>query len=242
MTAKVALVTGGSRGIGRAIVGELVDAGLTVAFTWRSDRDAAAEVAGSHPERAVAFQLDLADRARPDVLVEEVESRLGPIEVLVNNAAIERHELLAMTSDASWDEMLDVNLGGPFRCTRAVLRRMVGRRRGAIVNIASLSALRGVAGHSSYAAAKAGLVAMTRCVAREMGRRGIRVNAVVPGYVPTDLTADLSAEAVALLRAPECLAAGVSPRDVAGAVRFLASDASAGMTGQILTVDAGTSV
>ncbi len=241
MTARVGLVTGGSRGIGRAVVGELVEAGMTVAFTWRSDRTAASEVEDAHPGRAVAFQLDLADRARPDELVEEVESGLGPIEVLVNNAAIERHELLAMTSDASWDEMLDVNLSGPFRCTRAVLRRMVGRRRGAIVNVASLSALRGVAGHSSYAAAKAGLVAMTRCVAREMGRRGIRVNAVVPGFVPTDLTADVSPEAVALLRAPECLSRGVTPADVAAAVRFLACDGAAGITGQILTVDAGTS-
>ncbi len=241
MTTKVALVTGGSRGIGRAIVAELVDAGLTVAFTWCSNRDAAAEVEREHPGRAVAFQLDLAERARPDALVAEVEAGLGPVEALVNNAAIERHQLLAMTTDASWDEMMDINLGGPFRCTRAALRTMVGRRRGAIVNIASLSALRGVAGHSAYAAAKAGLVAMTRCVAREMGRRGIRVNAVVPGYVATDLTAGLSTESVAVLREHECLPPGVQPRDVAGSVRFLLSAAAAGITGQILTVDAGTS-
>jgi len=138
MTQRVALVTGGSRGIGRAIVAELVDAGLTVAFTWCSNRDAAAEVERERPGRAVAFQLNLAERARPDALVAEVEAGLGPVEALVNNAAIERHQLLAMTTDASWDEMMDVNLGGPFRCSRAVLRSMVGRRRGAIVNIASL--------------------------------------------------------------------------------------------------------
>ena len=243
---EVGVVTGALGKLGPIWVETLLEAGARVLALDRPGQPASPEFkrvqARFGPEQLALTFADVCIRSELEAGLALCVKSFGTPTIPVNNAAIERHELLAMTSDASWDEMLDVNLGGPFRCTRAVLRRMVGRRRGAIVNIASLSALRGVAGHSSYAAAKAGLVAMTRCVAREMGRRGIRVNAVVPGYVPTDLTADLSAEAVALLRAPECLAAGVSPKNVAGVVRFLASEASSGMTGQILTVDAGTSV
>jgi 3-oxoacyl-[acyl-carrier protein] reductase len=236
----IALVTGGGRGIGRAIAGRLLADGWTVAVTWRSQRDAAAELEAAHPGAARAFQLDLCDRERPARLVAEVEDQLGPILALVNNAGVQRSELLAMTSDDAWDEVVDTNLGGAFRCTREVLRAMVGRRRGSIVNIASLSALHGVAGHAAYAASKAGLVAMTRCVAREMGRRSIRVNAVVPGYVATDMTAGLSEQAVAALRSRECLRRGTPAGAVADAVAFLVSERAASITGQVLTVDAGT--
>jgi 3-oxoacyl-[acyl-carrier protein] reductase len=239
MSSSVVMVTGGNRGIGRAIVEALVEQGRTVAFTWRSGEEEAAGVAAASGRLAHPFHLDLTDRSRPAELVTEVEEHLGPIEGLVNNAGIQRSELLAMTSDESWDEMIDINLGGAFRCCRAVLRSMVGRRRGAIVNVASLSALHGVAGHSAYAAAKAGMIAMTRCVAREMGKRSIRVNAVVPGYVATDMTAALPEQAVAQLRAGEVLPAGTSTAAVAAAVLFLLGSRSAAVTGQILTVDAG---
>ena len=131
--------------------------------------------------------------------------KLGPIAGLVNNAGIQASTLLALTTDETWDEILDINLGGAFRVTREVLRHMVARRRGAIVNVASLSALHGVPGHAAYAASKAGLIAMTRCVAREMGRRNIRVNAVVPGYVATDMTSDLPDSSVQTLRSGEVL-------------------------------------
>jgi 3-oxoacyl-[acyl-carrier protein] reductase len=236
----VIMVTGGSRGIGRAIVEALVEQGKTVAFTWRSAEDEAARVAESSHKLAHPFHLDLADRGRPAELVSEIEERLGVVDGLVNNAGIQRSELLAMTGDESWDEVIDVNLGGAFRCCRAVLRSMVSRRRGAIVNVASLSAVHGVAGHSAYAASKAGMIAMTRCVAREMGKRSIRVNAVVPGYVETDMTASLPEQAVAQLRASEVLRCGTSPAAVAEAVLFLLSDRAAAITGQVLTVDAGT--
>ncbi len=241
MSQDVVLVTGGSRGIGRAVVELLAAEGRPVAFTYREDAAGAREVEAACGGRATAFTLSLADRERPATLVAEVERGLGPIGGLVNNAAMERSELLAMTSDESWDEMLDVNLGGAFRCCRSVLRSMVTRRRGAIVNVASLSAVRGVAGQTAYAASKAGLLAMTRCLAREMGKRSIRVNAVVPGFVATAMTAHLSAEIVSRLREPECLPAGTSATAVAEAIAFLLSDRAAAITGQVLTVDAGNS-
>jgi len=236
------LVTGGSRGIGRAVVEALV-AGTSnpVAFTWSSSEEEAGAIEEASGGRARPFHLDLCDRSRPDDLVSEVEEALGPVEGLVNNAGIRRESLLALTSDEDWDAVLDVNLGGLFRCCRAVLRGMMVRRRGAIVNVSSLSALHGVAGQAAYAASKAGILGLTRSLAREVGKRGVRVNAVVPGFVPTDLTAGLPDAAVQMLRAGECLPGGVSAAGVAGAVLFLLSDGAASITGQTLVVDAGAS-
>ncbi len=237
----ITLVTGGSRGIGRAIVEELLADGKSVALTFRSLSQPARDLEQSFGDGVRAFQFDLADRERPLTLVREIEADMGPIDALVNNAGIERSELTAMMSDTSWDEVLDVNLGGAFRLSREVVRSMVARRRGAIVNISSLSALSGVAGHSAYAASKAGLVAMTRCLAREMGRRNIRVNAVVPGFVATDMTSNLTKDAVDRLRSHECLPRDVTALDVARVVTFLLSERAAGITGQALPVDGGTS-
>jgi 3-oxoacyl-[acyl-carrier protein] reductase len=234
------LVTGGSRGIGRAVVEALAREGdWEIAFTWRSEEAAARELEAATGARA--FQLDLADPARPDDLLAEVEEALGPVEGLVNNAGLRRESLLALTSDEDWNAVLDTNLGGLFRCCRAVLRGMMTRRRGAIVNVSSLSALHGVAGQAAYAASKAGILGLTRSLAREVGKRGVRVNAVVPGFVPTDLTAGLPAPAIAALRAGECLPGGVSAAQVADAVLFLLSGRAAAITGQTLVVDAGAS-
>lgn len=236
------LITGGSRGIGRAVVEALAaETAHPVAFTWSSSEEDARAVEAASGGRARAFRLDLRDRSRPDDLVSEVEEALGPVEGLVNNAGVRRESLLALTSDEDWDAVLDVNLGGLFRCCRAVLRGMMVRRRGAIVNVSSLSALHGVAGQAAYAASKAGILGLTRSLAREVGKRGVRVNAVVPGFVPTDLTAGLPDAAVQMLRAGECLPGGVSPAGVAGAVVFLLSDGAASITGQTLVVDAGAS-
>jgi 3-oxoacyl-[acyl-carrier protein] reductase len=237
---RVALVTGGSRGIGRAVVETLTAEGWRVAFTYRQDEEAARRVEGENPGSA-AHALDLADPEAPKGLVEAVEGGLGPVHALVNNAGVQASVLLGMTGDRLWHDVLDVNLGGAFRCTRAVLPSMVRRRSGAIVNVSSLSALRGVAGQAAYGASKAGLLAMTRSLAREVGRRGIRVNAVIPGYVATDMTAGLPEPAVAALRQAECLPGGTSAREVAAAVAFLLSDRASAITGQCLCVDAGAS-
>jgi 3-oxoacyl-[acyl-carrier protein] reductase len=234
------LVTGGSRGLGRAIVEALTaDAQARVAFTWNTDEAAAKAVEETTGARA--FRLDLRDRVRPDDLLAEVEASLGPVEGLVNNAGLRRESLLALTSDEDWDAVVDANLGGLFRCCRSVLRGMMVRRRGAIVNLSSLSALHGVAGQGAYAASKAGILGLTRSLAREAGRRGVRVNAVVPGFVETDLTAGLPQAAVATLRAGECLPRGVQAGDVAQAVLFLLSERAAAITGQAVVVDAGAS-
>ena len=186
-----------------------MDGRLHLAADEKAGREVA-ELAGAH-----AFHLDLRDRARPAALVAEIEKELGPIAGLVNNAAVRREAILAMTSDADWDEVLEVNLGGTFRCCRAVLPGMVYRRRGSIVNISSRSATAGLPGQSAYAASKAGLLGLSYSLAREVGRKGVRVNVIVPGFVATELTAGLAPAAVAKLRDTECLPAGTAPGDVA---------------------------
>ena len=236
------LVTGGSRGIGRAIVEALVAEGRKVAFTYRQDEASARALEQSLEGKARAFALDLADHARPLALVTELEETFGPLAGLVNNAGFQRDAILAMTPDRDWEALLDVNLGGVFRCCRAVLPKMMHRRRGAIVNVSSLSALRGLSGQTGYAAAKAGVLGLTRALAREVGRRGVRVNAVLPGFVATDLTAALPESVVSFLKGTECLPTGTTAADVAAAVVFLLSDRSAAITGQALVVDAGSSV
>jgi len=207
-----------------------------VLFTWNTDRDGAEALGiGRH------FQLDLRDRARPGDLVRELEAE-GPIDALVCSAGLRRDGLLAMTSDSDWEQVVDTDLGGVFRCCRAVLPGMLRRRSGAIVNLSSLTALHGVAGQTVYGAAKAGIIGLTRSLAREVGKRNIRVNAVVPGYVATDFTADLPEEAVRALRAQECLPEGVQVASVAATVAFLLSAGASSITGQVVVVDAGCSV
>jgi len=241
MEQRTILITGGGRGLGRAIVETLLRDGARVALTFRTGEAEARSVEAASNGAARAFFLDLADRDAPERLVREVSEALGPIEGLVNNAGIRRDALLAMTSDEDWDAVLETNLGGLFRCCRAVLPGMVGRRRGAIVNIASLSALHGLPGQAAYGASKAGVLGLTRSLAREMGRRNIRVNAVVPGFVATEMTAGLEPAVIERLRGNECLRGGVTAECVAETVAFLLSERARSITGQAVVVDAGSS-
>ncbi len=236
---RVALVTGGSRGIGRAIVRALAGEGWTVAFTWREREDEARSLAWELGDAVRPFRFELLDRARPGGLVAEVEEQVGAIAGLVNNAGVRRDALLAALPDGAWDEMLDANLGGVFRCCRAAIPLMLRRRAGSIVNVSSLTAVHGLAGQTAYGAAKAGILGLTRCLAREVGSRGIRVNAVIPGFVPTDMVADVAPEKVKALRAAEVLPGGVTAASVADAVAFLLSNRAASITGQTLVIDAG---
>jgi 3-oxoacyl-[acyl-carrier protein] reductase len=237
----IALVTGGNRGIGRAAVEAILAEGWTVAFTYRGGEEAAREIEAASAGRARAFVLDLQDRERPGDLVRDIEQSMGPIDALINNAGVRRESLLAMTPDREWDAVMDVNLDGAFRCCRAVLPLMMHRRRGSIVNISSLSAVSGIAGQAAYAASKAALLGLTRSLAREVGRKGVRVNAVLPGFVRTDMTASLPEDVVRGLRSHECLPRGTCAADVANLVAFLISDRAAAITGQALMVDSGAS-
>jgi 3-oxoacyl-[acyl-carrier protein] reductase len=234
------LVTGGSRGIGRAVVRALVADGRRVAFTYCVGEADARAVEAASGGRAKTWRFDLSDRARPGIIVPEIEDALGPIEGLVNNAAIRRDLLLAATPDADWDAVIDANLGGSFRCCRAVLPKMISRRAGSIVNVSSLTAVRGVAGQAAYGATKAGLIGMTKSLARELGKRNVRVNAVVPGLVMTEMIADTPPEKLKELRAIEALPSGTRPEDVAAMIVFLLSDRASAITGQAFLVDAGS--
>jgi len=233
------LVVGGSRGIGRAVVESLVAEGRVTVFTYRVHEADARALVDQSGGLALAFSFDAHDREAATPLVAAVETAVGPLAGLVYFAGLRRDALCALLSDADWDAVLDANLGGLFRICRAVLPGMLHRRDGAIVTVSSLSAYHGVSGQAAYCAAKAGVLGFSRALARECGKRGVRVNAVVPGFVPTDFVADVPPEAVARLRAPECLPGGVTAGGVAGAVVFLLSARAGSITGQALIVDAG---
>jgi 3-oxoacyl-[acyl-carrier protein] reductase len=234
---KVALVTGGSRGIGAAISRELARAGARVAVNYRSGSEAAEALAGELDGMAVA--ADVADGGQVAVLVDAVERDLGEIDFLVNNAGITRDTLIARMTDEDWAQVLDTNLRGAFLTCRALSRKMLRRRSGAIVNISSVVGVHGNPGQANYAAAKAGIIGMTKALARELGSRGVRANVIAPGYIATELTDVLPEEAKKTILAATPLGRLGEPADVAGAVRFLCSDEAAFVTGEVLLVDGG---
>ena len=230
---KTALVTGGSRGIGRAVALELARAGATVTIGYRSGAEEAEAVAAQTGGRAV--QADVGDPDEARRLVEEA----GELDILVNNAGLTRDGLIARMSDEDWRVVLATNLGGAFFTSRAVARSMMRRRAGAIVNVTSIVGLHGNAGQTNYAASKAGIVGLTKSLARELGSRGVRANAVAPGYVDTRLTDVLPEELRAAMLAATPLERLGKPEDIAHAVRFLCSEEAAFITGEVLLVDGG---
>jgi 3-oxoacyl-[acyl-carrier protein] reductase len=230
---KTALVTGGSRGIGRAIALELGRAGAQVVVGYRSGADEAEAVAVEVGGRAV--QADVADADDARRLVEEA----GDLDVLVNNAGITRDGLLARMPDADWRDVLATNLDGVFHTCRAAARGMMRRRSGSIVNVTSVVGLHGNPGQTNYAASKAGIIGFTKSLARELGGRGVRANAVAPGYVDTALTQVLPEHLREAMLANTPLGRFGDPGDVAGAVRFLCADEASFITGEVLLVDGG---
>jgi 3-oxoacyl-[acyl-carrier protein] reductase len=238
---KTAFVTGSTRGIGRAVAGALHQTGARVAIVGR-DQARAEAVAAELGERACGVACDVADGAQVEAAVAQAEQALGPVDILVNNAGITRDNLLLRMSESEWHEVLEANLTGAFHTTKAVLKGMMKRRAGRIINVTSIIGLTGNKGQANYAASKAGLIGLTKSVAKEYGSRGLLVNAVAPGFIDTDMTSALPEEARTAMLGGIVLGRFGRPEDVAGAVLFLASDLAGYITGQVLVVDGGLAV
>ena len=239
LSGKTVLVTGGTRGIGRAIVDRAAQAGANVAFTYRSSSDTAdALVADLGEDRALGIQADAASADDAAASVQAVLDKWGAIDGLVVNAGITRDGLMIRMDAQAWQDVIDTNLTGAFHVAKAAYRPMMKQRAGSIVTISSVVGVMGNAGQANYAASKAGLIGFTKSLARELAGRGVRANVVAPGYVETDMTADLGPAAEKLMDQIPLARLG-QPDDIAAAVLFLLSDAAAYVTGQVLCVDGG---
>jgi len=240
---QVAVITGGRRGIGKAIAAAMAEAGADTALvdvpSAAEELEATAQEVAASGRRCQAVPADVTDREGVQRAMREVQESLGRIDVLVNNAGITRDGLLVRMSDDDWRAVLEVNLTGAFLCTREAAKPMMKQRSGCIVNMASVVGLMGNAGQANYAAAKAGLIGLTKATARELAPRGIRVNAIAPGFIVSAMTDRLSDEARERLAAQIPLGRLGTPEDVAAAVVFLAGPAGAYITGQVIQVDGG---
>jgi 3-oxoacyl-[acyl-carrier protein] reductase len=237
LSGKHALVTGSTRGIGRAIAEVLVGCGARVAIVGR-DQAKAAEVAAALGN-AQGFACDIADATAVARLVQDVEAAFGAVDILVNNAGITKDNLMLRMKDEDWDAVLDTNLRSAFVAIRTVQRGMMKKRWGRIINIASVVGLIGNKGQANYAASKAGLIGLSKSVAKELASRNVLCNVVAPGFIRTDMTDAMAPEAVQALSAQIPLERFGAPADIAAMVAFLASDHAAYVTGQVLTVDGG---
>jgi 3-oxoacyl-[acyl-carrier protein] reductase len=236
---KVAIVTGGSRGIGLAIAESLADAGATIAVIGRNGeraKQAAAALSGAGHQ---GYACDVADPFQVTDTVKAIQEGLGSVDILINNAGLTRDNLLMRMKDEEFDEVIATNLKGAFNFTRAVTRSMMKKRDGVILNITSVVGLSGNAGQTNYAASKAGMIGMTKSVAKELGSRGVRCNALAPGFIRTDMTAELSEDQIESLQSLIPLGRLGETDDISGVVRFLVSPAARYITGQVLAVDGG---
>ncbi|HBY95496.1 MAG TPA: 3-oxoacyl-[acyl-carrier-protein] reductase [Chloroflexi bacterium] len=242
LTDKVALVTGASRGIGRAVALQLARLGADVALNYQSNTEGANEV-GREIERlgrrAITIRADVRDSNAVGTMVKTVVDRLGGLHILVNNAGLTRDNVMMRMKEEDWDLVLDTNLKGTFNVIKAAQRPMLKQKYGRIINVSSIAGVYGNAGQANYAASKAGLIGLTKTVAKELGSRNITCNAVAPGYIPTDLTASLPAEFIEMAQRLTPLGRMGTVEDVAQAVAFLASDAASFITAQVLQVDGG---
>jgi 3-oxoacyl-[acyl-carrier protein] reductase len=242
---KVAVITGSSRGIGRAIALRLAEGGAKVVVNYHSNKDAAdrvvKEIKAAGGE-AIAVQADVSRLDEAQALMNASKKTFGRIDILVNNAGTTRDTLIMRMSEEDWDVVIDTNLKGTFNCIKAVSRQMIRQRSGRIINITSVAGLAGNPGQANYASAKAGLIGLTKTVAKELGSRGITCNAIAPGYVPTDLTASVPEDLIQLAVERTPLGRTGTPEDMAAAVSFLASGDASFITGQILAVDGGLAI
>lgn len=239
---KVAIVTGGSRGIGRAIALEMARQGADVAFTGRSLNDNTSSLEDELRAlgvKAKAYATDAGDFEAAHTFVDEVVKEFGKVDILVNNAGITKDTLMMRMTEEQWDDVIDVNLKSVFNLSHAITPVMMRARQGAIINISSVVGVTGNAGQANYAASKAGVIGLTKSLAKELGSRGVRVNAIAPGFIETDMTAVLDQKVVEEWIKTIPLRRGGRPEDVASAVTFLASDASAYITGQVINVCGG---
>ncbi len=239
LTGEIVLVTGASRGIGAAIADTLAAYGAKVIGTATSESGAQAISARMAEAGGIGKVLDVADSASVDALIEDIAKSIGPISILVNNAGITRDQLLMRMKDEDWDTIINTNLSSVYRTSKAVMRGMLKARKGRIISIASVVGLTGNAGQSNYAAAKAGIIAFSKSLAKEVGSRGITVNVVAPGFIQTDMTDAMSEDAKAGLVQQIALVRLGTPADIAEAVAFLASSSAAYITGETLNVNGG---
>ena len=241
---KSALITGGSRGIGRGIVERFLEEGADVAFTYVSSPEkaeaTASELASKHGRRVLAIRSDAGDPAQAQKAVDEVVGAWGKLDVLVNNAGITRDQLLMRMSEADWDAVIATNLKSVFNMTKAVMRVMLKQRNGSIINMSSVVGVKGNAGQANYAASKAGLIGLTKSLSRELGKAGITVNAVSPGYLETTMSSTLSETRLATIRRRSPSGRFPTIGEIAKAVGFLLSDSGSGINGVNLVIDLGS--
>jgi len=239
---RVAIITGGSRGIGRAIAELMASRGadLVIAdYQFELAKNSASEISKQTDQKVIAVEVDVSNLEMAQTMAKTVLDEFGKIDILVNNAGITRDDLLMRMKESDWDDVININLKGAWNCSKAVLRPMMKARYGRIVNISSVSGQAGQAGQTNYSASKAGLIGLTKAMAREVASRGIAVNAVAPGFIPTALTNDLPNDLKDYILSATPMGRMGKPEEIAHAVAFLASDEASYITGQVLGVDGG---